>query len=151
MCSILIQFEHNFNRSHEIVFSLHAYRTRQEAERRQRQIENLQSQFIHLQAQFKKVADGNAQRKELFDNGRPSYWTGQKSLLDDDDDDEPIAEFGGHAFNSQVPSVEDLRKQQTRIIEDQNEGLDALSKVISRQKHLALRIGDEVDEQNGNI
>lgn len=96
------------------------------------------------------MADGNAQRKELFDNGRPNYWTGEKSLLDDDDDDEPIADFGGQqASNSHVPSVEDLRKQQVRIIEDQNEGLDALSKVISRQKHLALRIGDEVDEQNG--
>lgn len=93
----------------------------------------------------------NAERKELFDNGRPSYWNTGKGLLDDadDDDDEPIGGFGGQASGAQVPSVDDLRKQQIRIIEDQNEGLDALSRVISRQKHLALRIGDEVEGQTG--
>lgn len=48
-----------------------------------------------------------------------------------------------------MPSVEDSRKQRVRIIEEQNEGLDTLSKAISRQKHLALRIGDEVGEQTG--
>lgn len=68
---------------------------------------------------------------------------------DDDDDDEPIADFRGQAFGSQMPSVEDSRKQRVRIIEEQNEGLDTLSKAISRQKHLALRIGDEVGEQTG--
>lgn len=35
------------------------------------------------------------------------------------------------------------------MLEEQDEGLDTLAKTISRQKHLALRIGDEVDEQNG--
>lgn len=96
------------------------------------------------------MADGNAERKELLDNGRPSYWQGDKSLLDDDDDDdEPIVDYGRQSSKAQGPSVEDLRKQQVRIIEDQNEGLDTLAKVILRQKHLALRIGDEVDEHNG--
>ena len=46
-------------------------------------------------------------------------------------------------------SVSDLRKQQTKILDDQNVGLEALSKVISRQKHLAVQIGEEVDLQNG--
>lgn len=36
------------------------------------------------------------------------------------------------------------------VLEDQNEGLEALSKVISRQKSLAIRIGDEFDEQSGS-
>lgn len=46
-------------------------------------------------------------------------------------------------------SVDELRKQQTRVLEDQNQGLDNLSKIISRQRELAIKIGDEVDVQNG--
>lgn len=116
--------------------------TKQEAERRQRQVETLQSQYVHLQSQFMQVSTDNNDRQELLGNGKPSYWQG-----DDDDDDEPLAGFRPTS-SFREPTVEDLRKQQTRILEDQNEGLDALSKVISRQKHLAIRIGDEMDDQN---
>lgn len=117
--------------------------TKQEAERRQRQVETLQSQYVHLQSQFMQVSTDNNDRQELLGNGKSSYWQG-----DDDDDDEPLAGFRPSS-SIREPTVEDLRKQQTRILEDQNEGLDALSKVISRQKHLAIRIGDEMDDQNG--
>lgn len=113
----------------------------QEAERRQRQIESLQSQYVHLESQFKGVSGENTQRHELLSNGRPSYWQ------NDDDDDEPLADFG--KANRPPQTVDELRRQQNRILADQDEGLDNLSKVISRQKHLALRIGDEVDDQNG--
>lgn len=34
---------------------------------------------------------------------------------------------------------------------DQDEGLEALSNIISRQKHMALDIGNEVDAQNGKL
>lgn len=88
-------------------------------------------------------------RNELLNNGRPSYWQGGNLNDDDDDDDEPIADFRPKPSSSYEPTVDDLRKQQNRILDDQNEGLEALSKVISRQKNLALRIGDEFDEQNG--
>lgn len=33
---------------------------------------------------------------------------------------------------------------------EQDRGLEALSKVIGRQKQIALDIGNEVEEQNGN-
>lgn len=112
--------------------------TVQEAERRQRQIEVLQSKLIHLQTQFTN-APNESSREQLF---RTSPYVGNSIWEDDDDDVEPI-----HSSNRQ--SVQDLRKQQTQILDDQNEGLEALSKVISRQKDLALRIGDEVDVQNG--
>ena len=36
-------------------------------------------------------------------------------------------------------------------ISDQEEGLEALSKVISRQKEIAEAIGGEVDLQNGKL
>lgn len=123
-------------------------RTRQEAERRQRQVETLQSQYVRLQTQFVSVANDNNDRIDLLGNDRPSYWQNGS----DDDDDEPIADFrptGARASGGREPTVDDLRKQQNRILEDQNEGLEALSKVISRQKSLAIRIGDEFDEQSG--
>lgn len=90
-------------------------------------------------------------RNELLNNGRPSYWQGGNlNDDDDDDDDEPMADFRPKSSSPYEPAtVDDLRKHQNRILEDQNEGLEALSKVISRQKNLALRIGDEFDEQNG--
>lgn len=46
-------------------------------------------------------------------------------------------------------TVEKLRQKQTQILNDQDEGLENLSKIISRQKQLAIRIGDEVEIQNG--
>jgi uncharacterized coiled-coil protein SlyX len=36
-------------------------------------------------------------------------------------------------------------------VADQEQGLEALSKVISRQKEIAETIGSEVDLQNGKI
>jgi len=114
--------------------------TLQEAERRQRQIEVLQSKLIHLQTQFTN-APSQESREQLF-RSSPYVASGSKLWDDYDDDDAPIQPVGNHT------SVHDLRRQQTRILEDQNEGLEQLSKVISRQKHLALRIGDEVEVQN---
>ena len=46
-------------------------------------------------------------------------------------------------------AVRNVRAHQVRIMDDQNEGLEALSKIITRQKQIALQIGDEVDVQNG--
>lgn len=111
--------------------------TSAEAERRQRQVEALQSKHVQLQKQFSTVA-ASAERASLFASGN-------SRLFDDDDDDaaliKPEASY----------TVADLRSQQTRILEDQNEGLDTLSKVISRQKVLASQIGTEVDLHNGSL
>lgn len=127
------------------------FRTTQEAERRLRQVETLASQYIRLDTQFTSADKNDKDRNELLNNGRPSYWQGGNLNDDDvDDDDEPMADFRPKPSSSFEPAtVDDLRKHQNRILEDQNEGLEALSKVISRQKNLALRIGDEFDEQNG--
>lgn len=108
--------------------------TSAEAERRQRQVEALQSKLVQLQRQFSSV-EASAERASLFASG--------SSRLFDDDDDDPALIKPESSY-----TVADLRAQQTRILEDQNEGLDALSKVISRQKELATRIGGEVDRHN---
>lgn len=111
--------------------------TSAEAERRQRLVEGLQSKLVQLQRQFSSV-EASAERASLFASG--------SSRLFDDDDDDPALIRPESSY-----TVADLRAQQTRILEDQNEGLDALSKVISRQKELASRIGGEVDRHNGEF
>uniref|UniRef100_A0A2M4C046 Putative snare protein tlg1/syntaxin 6 n=1 Tax=Anopheles marajoara TaxID=58244 RepID=A0A2M4C046_9DIPT len=105
--------------------------TAAETERRQRKIESLQSKLIQLQRQFNSPG---GDRDALF----------QMSNARNDEDDDPALIPSQSSY-----SVADLRAQQTRILEDQNEGLDALSKVIARQKQLATRIGGEVDLHNG--
>lgn len=92
------------------------------------------------------VSNDNSDRMQLLGEEKKSnsYWQ-----ADDDDDDEPLADFRPTSSGSREPTIDDLRKQQTKILENQNEGLEVLSKVISRQKSLAIRIGDEFDEQNG--
>lgn len=103
----------------------------------------LQSKLVHLQTQFTN-APSQESREQLF-RSSPYVASGSKLWDDDGDDDVPIQAIGNNA------SVHDLRRQQTKILEDQNEGLEQLSKVIARQKNLALRIGDEVEVQNGII
>lgn len=135
---------------------LRIFRTRAEEERRRRQIETLQSKLIHLQTQF---ADDNenSQRDMLFQKSAASLWEDDD---DDVDDDVQLNRSGNSGTTSNGVSsgsgqqtnhdINDLRRQQNRLLEEQDDGLDALAKIISRQKHLALRIGDEVEEQNGN-
>lgn len=60
-----------------------------------------------------------------------------------DDDVPPI--------NSSNYSINDVRKQQQDIIEEQNRGLEQLSNIISRQKNIAETIHTEVDLQNGKF
>lgn len=95
------------------------------------------------------VSNDNNDRNQLLGEEKKSnsYWQDDD---DDDDDDEPLADFRPTSSGSREPTIDDLRKQQTKILENQNEGLEALSKVISRQKSIAIRIGDEFDEQNGD-
>lgn len=57
----------------------------------------------------------------------------------DDTDDEPIIN---------TAPVEVLRTEQKQIIKQQDHSLDNLSKTISRQKDIAIRIGSEVERQN---
>ncbi|XP_037040857.1 syntaxin-8 [Bradysia coprophila] len=110
-----------------------------ESKRRKFQLETLQSKLIGLETQFRNV-DGPSSRSQLLQ--------GTSSLWDDDDDDVPIIN-SNPSTNPQ--SVQSLRQQQIRILDDQNQGLESLSKIITRQKDLALKIGDEVDLQNDII
>lgn len=61
---------------------------------------------------------------------------------DDDDDDNFLEQF-----NQKKPTT--TQRQTSEILQEQNEALESLSHLISRQKDIAIKIGDEVDVQNG--
>ncbi|XP_063717860.1 syntaxin-8-like [Symsagittifera roscoffensis] len=60
---------------------------------------------------------------------------------------------GGDLFgpNRGTLSVDELRNDQERVIEEQDRGLDAISQSLARTKRMATAIGDEVDDQNDLI
>ena len=103
-------------------------------ERRTRQLEKLSSKKIQLNSRFQNIA-GSSNRSKLFEEA-----TKRNQLQNDSDDDEPL-------IDSNAP-VEVLRSEQKQIIRAQDNSLDNLSRTISRQKDIAIRIGSEVDRQN---
>ncbi|KAF4524159.1 hypothetical protein B566_EDAN010614 [Ephemera danica] len=116
-----------------------ARRTSEETERRGRQVEVLESREIQLQQRFDDrpgfaSSSGPSSRSRLFIEPHMS------SRLPDSDD-EPLG--------TQNVTVAEVRTQMRQIEQEQDAGLDALSKVISRQKQIAETIGGEVDIQNG--
>jgi len=44
-----------------------------------------------------------------------------------------------------------LKQRQIDLLEQQNQGLDLLSNTISRQRSLATQLGQEVEDQHGNL
>jgi len=109
--------------------------TLEETERRTRQIEILQSKSIQMQKIFDDHnMNMSRDRSTLLGPAGVSSW---------DSDDEQLV--GGEA--SQY-TVEQLRTHQQRMLEDQDQGLESLSKIISRQKNIAHTISTEVDLHN---
>lgn len=106
--------------------------TQQEKERRQQELNILSSRKIQLDARFQNVP-GSATRAELFE----SAGMGGSSSQDD----------AILTYNENV-SVDSFRSEQRQILKEQDKGLENLAKVISRQKHLAMNIGTEIEEQS---
>ncbi|XP_067004871.1 syntaxin-8 [Anabrus simplex] len=110
--------------------------TFEEAERRSRQVELLQSREIQLQ--------------RLFNDRDTSYPTDRARLLRPGG--QVFADMGTTGWGTEEQTsdltVEEIRQQQQRMLQDQEEGLNALSTVISRQKAIATTINHEVDLQN---
>ncbi|XP_037094024.1 syntaxin-8-like [Pollicipes pollicipes] len=52
---------------------------------------------------------------------------------------------------SVVPPTGDLRQQQRQLVREQDEGLEVLASVISRQRDMAGAIGAEIEEQSALI
>ena len=106
-----------------------------ERERRLRNLEQLSTKKVQLNARFQNTA-ASSTRSQLFDESSRK----NKLYNDGTEDDEPII--------SSNASVEQLRSEQKQIIKEQDNSLDNLSKTISRQKEIAIRIGGEVERQN---
>ncbi|XP_071446217.1 syntaxin-8 [Hetaerina americana] len=119
--------------------------TQQEAERRSRLVEVLKSKERQLQELF------NERKHSALVGGRaarPFADMGVSGWRDDEDEENAI---GGSDLPSSEYSINEIRQQQQAVVRVQDEGLDVLSKVISRQKELAKVIGNEVDVQNDII
>lgn len=114
--------------------------TSEEAERRLRQVEILESKRIRLQSEFINIGAGNLDRENLLAPG-PSLW------IDDDYREEP----SDREALLKTYTAQKLRRQNEKVIKEQDEGLDNLSKIISRQKDIAIRIHEEVENQNGKF
>lgn len=112
--------------------------TRDELERRTRHLEKLQSNNVRLNRDFDEIT-ARSHTTIASSIIRPT-----SSRLWEDDDDDSEDDLPLDATN---PATEQLRTSQ--IISAQNEGLENLSRVISRQKELALKISEEVEEQDG--
>ena len=57
---------------------------------------------------------------------------------------------GAGPGSAQRMSVDQIRAEQQLIIDDQDKGLDELSKALRRQQQMGLDMQDEIQEHNGN-
>ncbi|KAL4131757.1 hypothetical protein QTP88_009026 [Uroleucon formosanum] len=121
--------------------------TLDEEERRQRMLELLQSRNILLNQRFQNRNNSHTlERQELM---RPSTSTSKakktemptSGWLDSDDDD----------YNDDkqpLLSEKVLKQQQQYLLKEQDDGLNELASIVSRQKNIAITISSEVDLQN---
>lgn len=73
---------------------------------------------------------------------RAQLLTDSSSTFDNEQDDHEILNTNKNT------SIEAYRQEQKQILKQQDDGLENLSKVISRQKKIAMTIGNELEDQN---
>lgn len=123
------QFENEYKQLQRKLQQQSTKITSDEYERRKRQLERLDTVKFQLDSRFKETA-ASSSRARLLE-------TSNRNIIADDD---PILDTS--------TSIDTFRSEQQQIIRQQDDSLEALSKVISRQKNIAIRIGSEVDTQN---
>jgi len=117
--------------------------TGRELQRRETLIDSLVTKEKHVEealtSDSSNVRTGSA---ALFETGRRRQTSdhvvgwGADAAADDDDD------------TACLLTNDEVRQEQRRVIRDQDEGLDALSEILARQKTIGLTIGNEVETQN---
>lgn len=113
--------------------------TRDELERRQRNLEKLQSQHFLLNKEFNELAGNQTTiASSIIRPMRGSIW-------EDDNGAGSSSSARSHTVGEEAAGHEFRREE---IIRNQNEGLENLSKIIARQKNIALKISEEVTEQD---
>lgn len=107
-----------------------------EADRRQNLIDDLVTREKQLNATFKgDIVEPEPARSTLMGAGTSGGVAANPWLINESEETRGLT-FG------------EIKQQQQRVIEAQDEGLDALAAVISRQKIMGQEIGNELDEQN---
>ncbi|XP_020621228.1 syntaxin-8-like [Orbicella faveolata] len=109
--------------------------TEREIDRRQNMLDQLITKERQMNAAFQQEAGQS-------DFGRSSLLATDPRGRDTNPFDEP------EAFPDSNMSVDDMRRQQQQIIAEQDQGLEALSGIIQRQKVMGQAISDEVDAHN---
>ncbi|XP_068672057.1 syntaxin-8-like isoform X1 [Montipora foliosa] len=115
--------------------------TEREIERRQNMLDQLTTKEKQMNTAFQQESGqsdfGRWERSSLLATGQ----RGQAS----NPFDEP------EVYTDSNASIGDMRRQQQQIIKEQDEGLEALSGIIQRQKIIGQAISDEVDLQDDII
>ncbi|CAH0546913.1 unnamed protein product [Brassicogethes aeneus] len=108
--------------------------TSAEVERRTRQIEELHSKGLHMQKKFN-------------DQGKSKLLEDRDNLMDSKWNDESRGS-GSQPKTKENQTIEQIRADQKRMLGEQEQGLDSLAQIISRQKDIANTISNEVDFHN---
>lgn len=116
--------------------------TQMEADRRQAMIDLLLTKQKQIDLAFQNNDQRNADRNSLMAGS---------SVFSNDPWNSSGGATVGNGFLNDDLGTDQIRIHQSRMIEEQDRGLEALSQVIGRQKQIALVIGNEVEEQNAII
>lgn len=110
--------------------------TSDELERRQRNLEKLQSQHFLLNKDFNSMHTTIAS-SIIRPMNQSSLW-----------DDQELGAASSSSSSRTNPMQTDGGYQREEVLRNQNEGLQNLSKILARQKNIALKISQEVTEQD---
>ncbi|XP_025090100.1 syntaxin-8-like isoform X1 [Pomacea canaliculata] len=137
----LRQFSNDLNRlKQNLIRASSSYHiTQREVERRQQMLDSLLTKEKHIDQAFKN------------DSGDSRYIqpSSRRALLNPQSEDfGSTSDPWGQGDPLENVSNTELQSQQQQILDEQDRGLDALSRVIGRQKQMAIDIGNEVDSQN---
>lgn len=120
--------------------------TDREADRRQAMMDQLATKQKQIELAYNSNDDHFlAQRSALLNSSTSS------NPFEEDDPWSNSYAVGTASVVDDNMTIQQLRQQQERIIDEQDHGLDALSRIVGRQKEIALHIGNEVESQNDLI
>lgn len=108
----------------------------------EREIDRRQNMLDQLITREKQMNSAFQQESGHSDNGRSSLLVADQRRQPSNPFDEP------ETYVDNNVSIDDMRRQQQQIIREQDEGLEALSGIIQRQKMMGRAISDEVDLHN---
>uniref|UniRef100_UPI00358ED8E2 syntaxin-8 n=1 Tax=Myxine glutinosa TaxID=7769 RepID=UPI00358ED8E2 len=111
--------------------------TQREAERRQNLLDDLRTRSRQMEG----MLEGNPGQLEFGRAGLFGGPGGSRVGTESTWGSEEPEEMRGLSFTQ-------IRQQQQQVIQEQDQGLDALSAIIARQKCMGENIGDEMDTQN---